>query len=144
MNNDMIFDTLGVELDHTFSLLVGELNHALKEVGLPLNHAQFVILKRVARQDGISQIELARQLDKDAAGISRSLTTLENYGYIERRAVSGSKNGVFLTEKARDEQSAVSKAISLAVNKACRGMTAEKYRRGLAFLRQIRLNLTDG
>ncbi|MDE6669624.1 MAG: MarR family transcriptional regulator [Muribaculaceae bacterium] len=136
-----LFDTLGVELDHTFTLLVGTLNHALREVGVPLNHAQFVMLKRIAANDGISQIALARSLGKDAAGISRSLKSLEQYGYVERRPLSGSKNGVFLTDKARADQSKIRHAITLATEKGCRGMTPEEYKAGIEFLLRIQTNL---
>lgn len=138
-----LYDGLGVALDHTFTLLVGELNRAFKEVGLPLNHAQFVILSRVAMNDGISQADLSRCLDKDPAAVSRSLTYLESHGYIERRPLSGSKNGVFVTEKALAEKPRIKEAIVLATHKGCQGITPAEYEAGIAFLLRIQSNLKD-
>ena len=91
---------MGVWLDFAFNSLVAELNRSLHSVGLPLNHAQFVILQNLFLKNGQSQSDIARGIGKDRACISRSLTTLEENGFILRKAVSGSKNGVFLTEKA--------------------------------------------
>ena len=122
--------------------MVGRLNNSLKEVGLPLNHAQFVILQRLFMNEGISQRGLARDLGKDVAAITRSLNHLEENGYIERKALSGSRNGVFLTEKARLDRKKINEAINIATKHACSGITEEEYRNGIAFLSAIHNNLT--
>lgn len=141
---DVEYDLLGVFLDLAFNSLVGELNRTLRRLGLPLNHAQFAILQNLFLKDGQSQSEIARCVNKDRAAISRSLNTLEENGFIVRKAVSGSKNGIYLTEKALSERKLISEAINIAVNKGREGMSEEEYESGLDFLRKIYTNISGG
>lgn len=135
------YDLLGVYLDYAFNSLVSELNRSLHQLGLPLNHAQFVIIQKLFIEDGQSQSDISRSVGKDRAGISRSLNTLEENGFIRRQPLSGSKNGIFLTEKAIANRSKIADAINLATAKARRGISAEEYSRGIAFLKKIHSNL---
>lgn len=138
------YDMLGVWLDFAFNSLVGELNRSLHSVGLPLNHAQFVILQNLFLKDGQSQSDIARHLGKDRAGISRSLNSLEENGFIIRNAVSGSKNGIFLTEKAIENREKIVAAINMATRKARKGITEDEYEKGISFLNKICHNLQSG
>ena len=135
------YDLLGVWLDVAFNSLVAELNRSLHNVGLPLNHAQFAILQNLFIKDGQSQSDIARRVGKDRAAISRSLNTLEENGFINRKAVSGSKNGIFLTEKSVKNRQKIAAAINMAVNKGREGMTNEEYENGINFLKKIYENL---
>ena len=135
------YDLLGVWLDFAFNSLVGELNHSLHSVGLPLNHAQFVILQNLFLKDGQSQNDIARRVGKDRAAISRSLNTLEENGFILRKAVSGSKNGIFLTEKAIENRNKITEAINMAIRKGRGEMTDEEYKNGMSFLKSLYENL---
>ncbi len=135
------YDLLGVYLDFAFNSLVAELNRSLHSLGLPLNHAQFVIIQKLFIQDGQSQSDIARSVGKDRAGISRSLNALENNGFIRRQAISGSKNGIFLTEKAIQNRNKIAAAINIASSKARRGITDEEYENGIIFLKKIHSNL---
>ncbi len=130
------YDLLGVYLDFAFNSLVGELNRTLHSVGLPLNHAQFVIMQNLFIKDGQSQSDIARSVGKDRAGISRSLNALEENGFIRRQAVSGSKNGIFLTEKAIENRRKITEAINIATTKAKEGITDEEYELGIKFLKK--------
>ncbi len=136
------YDLLGVYLDFAFNSLVGELNRSLHSLGIPLNHAQFVIIQKLFIKDGQSQIDIARGVGKDRAAISRSLNSLEENGFIRRQPVSGSKNGIFLTEKAIEYRNEIAKAINMAIEKAREGMGDEEYKRGLTFLEKIHSNLS--
>ena len=135
------YDLLGVWLDFAFNSLVAELNRSLHSVGLPLNHAQFAILQNLFIKDGQSQSDIARRVGKDRAGISRSQNTLEENGVIIRKAVSGSKNGVFLTEKSVENRQKIAAAINMAVNKGRKGITNGEYENGINFLKKIYENL---
>lgn len=135
------YDMLGLWLDRAFNSLVAELNRSLHSMGLQLNHAQFAILQNLFLKDGQSQSEIARYVHKDRAAISRSLNTLEENGFIQRKAVSGSKNGVFLTEKAVGCRKKISEAINIAVRKGRKGIDVAEYENGIAFLKKIFENL---
>lgn len=142
MKDEVKYDLLGVFLDMAFKSLVGELNRTLHSEGLPLNHAQFEILQNLFLKDGQSQSDIARRVNKDRAAISRSLNTLEENGFIIRKAVSGSKNGIYLTEKAIDKRKNISRAINMAISKGREGMTEDEYETGLDFLRKIYTNIS--
>lgn len=140
--NDVEYDLLGVFLDLAFNSLVGELNRTMHGLGLPLNHAQFAILQNLFLKDGQSQSDIARRVNKDRAAISRSLNSLEENGFIVRKAVSGSKNGIYLTEKAIGERKKISEAINKAIEKGRKGMSEEEYENGLDFLRKVYSNIS--
>lgn len=140
--NDVEYDLLGVFLDLAFNSLVGELNRTMHRLGLPLNHAQFAILQNLFLKDGQSQSDIARRVNKDRAAISRSLNSLEENGFIVRKAVSGSKNGIYLTEKAIGERKKISEAINKAIEKGRKGMSEEEYENGLDFLRKVFSNIS--
>lgn len=135
------YDLLGVYLDFAFNSLVGELNRSLRSVGLALNHAQFAILQNLFLKDGQSQSDIAKRVGKDRAAISRSLNTLEENGFIVRKAVSGSKNGIFLTGKAIENRIKIAEAINMAIRKGRQGMSEEEYETGMNFLQRIYANL---
>lgn len=138
------YDLLGVWLDFAFNSLVAELNRSLHNVGLPLNHAQFAILQNLFIKDGQSQSDIARRGGKDRAAISRSLNSLEENGFIIRKALSGSKNGIFLTEKAIENRTKITQAINMAIGKGRKGIAEEEYETGINFLKKIYENLHSG
>lgn len=130
------YDLLGVWLDFAFNSLVAELNRSLHNVGLPLNHAQFVILQNLFIKDGLSQSDIARRVGKDRAAISRSLNTLEENGFIIRKAVSGSKNSIYLIERAMENRQRITEAINMAIGKSRGDMSKEEYDYGIEFLKK--------
>ena len=86
----------------------------------------------------------ARRVHKDRAAISRSLNTLEENGFIIRKALSGSKNGIFLTEKAIENRTKIAQAINMAISKERKSITVEEYETGINFLKKIYENLHSG
>lgn len=130
---------LGYHLNHAFTALVGELNRSLRQCGIPLNHSQFSILQALSRsgKQEMSQREIADELVKDPAAISRALTYLEKHGFIARHAVNGCKNGIVLTAKAKEMKPVIEEAINNAVSRACSGMTKDEYLDGITFLKRI-------
>lgn len=69
--------------------------------GLPSE--QWVILKRVSEQDGISQTEAAETTLKDPAAVTRLVDALEASDYLERRPVEGDRRryGLHLKPKGQ-------------------------------------------
>lgn len=92
--------TLGFLINQAASRFGLSLTHKLSESNLGLGFGQFQVLKLLSVYDNISQIEISRLLNKDAAGIKRILDNLEKEEYIVRTAVNKSKNSISLSEKA--------------------------------------------
>lgn len=130
---------LGYYLNRAFAGIVEALDHAFRENGVPLNHAQFCILKVLERNKAsvMSQRAIAMSLGKDPAAISRTLKILESNGMIERHAVSGCKNGVLLSEKYHTLRSRIEETIHRVTHEYCTGLTEEEITHGLVFLKKI-------
>lgn len=144
MNNNENITSLGYYLNRAFTLIVDNLDRALADASLPLNHSRFSILQVLARSNKeiMSQREISLALGKDPAAISRSLQTLEIDGLIERHPVSGCKNGVSLTEKSRRLRPKIEKVIRQVTTELCDHMSTEEIEAGISFLHKI-LNRPD-
>lgn len=138
-DNEQIIEsnTLGFHLDRAFTSMVGELNKMLYKFGLPINHSHFVILQILDQYNGISQNDIARLLGKDSAAISRSLKYLETNGFVTRKAISGCKNGVYITEKTIGLRPTIEKVISMVTTTARGRMSEQEYQAGINFLTRI-------
>jgi MarR family transcriptional regulator, organic hydroperoxide resistance regulator len=67
--------------------------------GFDISIDQWVILKRISEEQGISQIDLANATYKDPASVTRILDILEKKGWTERRADENSRRAykIYLT-----------------------------------------------
>lgn len=78
----------------TFGFLVNDITRLLKrhferrarETGLPITRRQAAILLYVSRHEGVSQAEVATQLDIEPIALVRMLDKLSEEGLVERRA----------------------------------------------------------
>lgn len=76
----------------TLPFEIGETAHALRKafdrraVGLGVTRAQWKVLFRLTRQQGLRQIELADMLDIEPITLSRIVDRLEEAGLVERVA----------------------------------------------------------
>lgn len=94
--------SLGFLLARALWTLATALNTALKEKGIDLPISQYIIMRFLYEQEGLSQSQIATLLYKDAAAIKRSIDNLEKKRLVERRAASRCKNNIYLTEKGRE------------------------------------------
>lgn len=72
----------------------------LADEGLDLMHSEFVVLRVLGEINGLTQSQIASDMGMERSGISRTLATLEQKGYIERKFINGKTKVVTLTEKA--------------------------------------------
>lgn len=66
-----------------------------------ITREQEVILRELARGDGVNQVELAARTGQERNNLSRTLTILERKGWIERRTCQNDKRNslVYITEE---------------------------------------------
>ena len=83
--------------------LARNLGNRLREGLAPLGllPAQFTALAEIARDEGLTQKDLVARLDLEQPGVARTLSGLEAMGWIERRALRGRSQGLWLTERSR-------------------------------------------
>lgn len=97
--SDFIGKWLGVT-SHRLSYLMTKLLHVH---GFDLTHEQLVLLSNISCSQGISQKELAVQLDRDKTSIARSVKNLEMKHKVTRINVAGDKriNNLYLTKEGK-------------------------------------------
>lgn len=116
---------MGFYLNRAFSKLVNTLNDMLSASCIPINHSQFEVLQLLwnSGKGNVSQQEIANIIGRDKAAVSRALSHLETQGYIERKPISGSKNGVSLTPKGVGIQPQLANILSEAIQDFCKTLT---------------------
>lgn len=94
-------NSIGYYLTRVLYTLIKRLNKELKDNDLKLLHSDFTIMMTLEKVKEANQSQIATLLGKERSGISRSLNSLEQQGYVERRPLNGSTNVVTLTEKGQ-------------------------------------------
>lgn len=94
---DLRISTLGFYIDRALMAMIKSLNRELDSEGLELQHSHFTILKIINEKDYLSQKEICDIIGKDRAAVSRSLSFLEDKGYVVRESSNKRKNKVSLT-----------------------------------------------
>jgi len=95
--------TLGFLLRDTSRLMRRRFVQRSREVGLPLNQSEASVLVHVDHQPGMSQAQLAEQMDMEAISLVRLIDSLQEAGLIERRLHAHDRRirTLWLTEAAR-------------------------------------------
>src|SRR5687768_16295163 len=86
-------------LGYLSAQLARHLSNRLREGLTPLGllPAQFTALAEIARDEGLTQKQLVQRLDLQQPGVARTLSGLEAMGWIERKALKGRSQGLYLT-----------------------------------------------
>jgi DNA-binding MarR family transcriptional regulator len=92
-------ETLGHLAAQLARIAAARLRDALVPLGLL--PAQFTALAEIATAEGMTQKQLVERLDLEQPGVARTLAGLERLGWIERRALAGRSQGLWLTDRAR-------------------------------------------
>lgn len=120
---ELEISTLGFYVNRAFWGLIKILNKELKQSGLDLPHAEFTIIKALEVLQGATQSQIAKVLDKERSGISRSLVSLEKKGYICKAPLNGKSNFVILTEKGKDTLPKINEVIDKISEQALKGFS---------------------
>jgi MarR family transcriptional regulator, transcriptional regulator for hemolysin len=95
--------TLGFLLRDTSRLMRRRFVQRSRELGLPLNRSEAAVLVHVDHEPGMSQAQLAEQMDMEAISLVRLIDSLQGAGLIERRLHAHDRRirTLWLTETAR-------------------------------------------
>ena len=99
MNNPLLDRNLGFLLSDVSRLMRLEFDRRIKELGL--NRSQWFILAQLYREDGVTQTELADNIEMEKAPVGRALDRLEENGWVIRQpdAYDRRVNRIYITEK---------------------------------------------
>lgn len=115
--------TLGFYVDRLLYAMIKRRNEDLKEIDSDLQHSEFIVLKVLNILKGATQSQLANVMGKERSGIGRTLASLEEKGYIERKPLNGSTNHVSLTEKGEEIMPTISQLSEMLNDRAFRGFS---------------------
>jgi DNA-binding MarR family transcriptional regulator len=137
--------TLGFLLRDTSRLMRRRFVQRSRELGLPLNRSEAAVLVHVDRDPGMSQAQLAEQLDLEPISLVRLIDSLQEAGLIERRPHAHDRRirTVWLTEAARPILAQV-RAVGAEVRAAALAGIPQAEREGLLdLLMTVRENLAS-
>lgn len=134
-------ELIGRGVTQTSRNILRTLTDSLKEYGI--TPEQWTVIKKLARQDGISQKALSLSADKDQATLTRILHLIEKKGLIERRNNINDRRSylIHLTEQGRMMEQAVYPIVeSLYAQTILRGISEEELQLFLGVLKKISHN----
>ena len=104
-----------------------------------------LLLMELAKRDGVTQLDLANATGLKAPTTSVALQKLEREGYVSRKTDEYDLRAtrVFLTEKGREVDERVRRAIREEEARAGRDMSVEERETLIRLLLKIRKNLTE-
>ncbi|MBO9717016.1 MAG: MarR family transcriptional regulator [Pseudoxanthomonas sp.] len=112
---------------------------------LDLTRAQWRALKSLARAEGVTQVELADQLDMEPIAVGRVIDRLQKAGFVERRADPADRRvwRLYLLPPSAQVTGEV-EAVAQALRKdAMAGISATDLATTLSVLDRVRENLTQ-
>lgn len=109
-----------------------------------LTSAQVYLLNQLLREDGRTQIDLARSLNIGTVAVSGMVDRLEAADWVERRADKADRrtNRVFLKASAMSKKRVLEEAAALVNESSFKGMSTAEVDQLLRLMRQVRRNLT--
>jgi DNA-binding MarR family transcriptional regulator len=114
--------------------------------GLGLSSAQWRLLARVAKEEGVAQARLAELLEIEPISVSRLVDRMEEGGWIERRPDAADRRVrmIFPTPKAVETYAEIKKLAGEVYEESLVGVEPEARRVLIKGLETMVQNLTDG
>lgn len=133
--------TLGFLLARTSNEMSTYFNGFLKEHRIDIPHSQYIVLKILNDEDGISQHELSLRTFKDEAAIKRTLDILEKKGLVKRVPTNTRRNNIVLTEEGRALMPRIWDCVKKSREVALSGITNAEYNMFVDILERIYENV---
>jgi DNA-binding MarR family transcriptional regulator len=111
--------------------------------GFDVSIDQWVILKRISEEQGISQVDLANATYKDPASVTRILDILEKKGLSERRVDENSRRAykIYLTTEGGQLVDKMLPLVQSLRTKGVENLTAEEIETTKSVLKKMYANL---
>jgi DNA-binding MarR family transcriptional regulator len=124
------------ELHQTVRYVTKKANERLKAHGL--FQSQWAILLSLKRFGPMTQTDLWRYLNVEAPTVTRTLSKLEEKGWVIRRLGTDKRERiVYLTDKAREQLPSIEATIRAHEEEMLRGLTDEEQEQFLILLKKV-------
>jgi len=112
---------------------------------LDLTRAQWRALKRLAHTEGVTQVELADQLDMEPIAVGRVIDRLQKAGFVERRADPAERRvwRLYLLPQSAQVTGEVEAVAHVLRKEAMAGISAADLATTLSVLDRVREHLTQ-
>ncbi len=119
----------------------GRLDRSLQDAGLRLG--QYMLLRRLWEQDGLTPRELADRLDVEMPTVTRTVQRLLRDGFVRREAHPEDARSVriYLTPRGEDERERASRIIARETEHALAGFTPSERQHLVALMERISDNV---
>lgn len=143
MNSNGI-DRLGFLIHDSARLL--RKHFEVKGSGYGLSAAQWRLMVRLVKDEGVAQARLAELLEIEPISVSRLLDRMEEGGWIERRQDANDRRVrmIFPTNKSREAFAAIKSVAGELYDAALVGLSSDEKRVLVKALSTIITNLSDG
>ncbi len=111
-----------------------------------LSAAQWRLMVRLVKEEGVAQARLAELLEIEPISVSRLLDRMEEGGWIERRQGAADRRVrmIFPTDKSREAFAAIKSVAGEVYDLALAGLSAEEKQTLVKALNTMITNLSDG
>lgn len=135
-------ENFGFDLAETSRMLRREFDRRAAALGV--TRAQWRVLARLRRQDGLRQVDLAEALDVEPITLCRMIDRLADAGLVERRRDEKDRRAwrVFLTDKAAPLLDKLHVLGAAFIADALDGIADEELAQVIATLAVVRTNLS--
>lgn len=133
---------LGFLLTDAARMLRKLIDRRLQPLGL--TRAQWSVLAILSRRDGLSQSQVADELEIEKTTAGRLIDHLESSGWVQRRPIPGDRRlwGVFLTDQAGPLVAEVERIVFDTRMEMLRGFTPDQQRQLSEALQAVKANLS--
>lgn len=142
-HNPDLTDRLGFLLHDAGRLMRKRFEHHSSRYGL--SSAQWRLLVRVFKEEGIAQARLAELLEIEPISVSRLIDRMQEAGWIERRTDDADRRvrSIYLTERSRNVFNEMRSIADDVFEQAQTGLSPEQRATTIHGLKTIIANLTD-
>lgn len=138
-------------LTRSLGFLLGDVSRLMRKrfdmraAELGLTRAQWRVLARLRRREGINQKELAELLEIENITLTRHIDRLEAKGWVERRRDPSDRRAwnLYLNQEVRQILDKMRKLSEITRNEAMDGIPAERREELVDMLIHIKTNLVD-
>ncbi len=133
--------SLGFLVSDVFRLLRRRFEEHSKDTGL--TRAQWLLLVRLSKNEGINQAGLADLLDMEPMSVCRLVDRMEESGWVVREPDPADRRArrLYLTRKARPALEAMKPVAEQVFDEAMEGLGEDERRQLLSALATVRANL---
>ena len=139
-------------MDRNFAFCVAETAHVMRRdydrraATLGVTRAQWRVLARLGRQDGLRQVELAELIDVEPITLCRMIDRLSEAGLVERRPDDEDRRAwrIHLTPKAGPIIEDLRALAETFLEDALEGVSEQEQKQVMSALDRVRANIARG